>query len=451
MKKYFFIVLLMMTVSLSAQEILVSSFQEKPLYELTGSEIQKDASGNICALINVYFDEKDVLFEGSHVLGSTSVGSSYQVYLAAGAARIVVKHGDYLPISIIFADYGIKRLQSNKAYDIKLMGDKTINVLDKGFVSDKLEDKANAGDADAQWHLGKTYYLGLNDNQDYEKAILWFTKSAEQGNVNAIYNLGLCFYYGQGVNQDYAAAVEYFKKAANNGHAMAQFKYAYCLHMGLGLQGKNINEAIKWYECAASQDVINAKNNVAIIYLFNDPTNYLMGTSDVKEIGFPQYYDKGMKYLLECEQAGVSESYLNLGNAYSYGTVVEKDEDKALEYYKKAVENGLYDGYNSLGTCYFNGSGVKQDYKKAFQYFKLAAKKGSVKGCYNLALQYYHGNGIKKKDLEKAVEYYQKAAEHNWGAAEVNLASMYYNGEGVKKISKQLMIYFSKVEKMVIL
>lgn len=432
MRKILFMLFAMMTVSLSAQEIIVQSFEEKPLYEFSKAEIQKDANGATCALVNIYFDEEDAVFEGSYIVGSTSVGKSYQVFLAGGASKMVVKHDDYLPISIVFADYGVNKLQSNKAYNINLISDKTSNAFNKELASEDFEDKANAGDAESQYHLGKIYYLGLDDNQDYEKAISWFTKAANQGNINAVYNLGLCFYNGQGVEQNYNVAIEYFSKAANAGHAMAQFKYACCLHLGLGDQGVNINEAIKWYECAASQGVLNAKNNVAVIYLFNDPTNYLMGTSDVKEIGFPEYYDKGLKYLLECEKAGLSETYLNLGNAYSYGIAVEKNEKKAFGYYQKAVENGLYEGYNSMGACYARGTGVKQNYKKSVECFKLAAQKGSLKGYYNLALQYNLGNGV-KQDMRKAAEYYQKAAELNYAPAEVNLANMYRYGTGVKK------------------
>lgn len=443
MKKLCSMVLAMMALSLSAQEIMVNSFNEKPLYELSGSEIQKDANGSTCALVNIYFDEQGATFEGSYVVGSSSVGRSYQVFLAGGASKMVIKHEDYLPISIVFADYGVNKLESNKAYDINLMGDNTTNAFNKDIAYGDFESMANNGDAEAQYHLGKTYYLGLNDNQDYEKAISWFMKSAEQGNVDAVYSLGLCYYNGQGVEQNYDIAIEFFRLAGYNGHAMAQFKYACCMHLGLGSQGVNIDEAITWYENAASQNILLAKNNVATIYLSYDPTNYLAGTSDVNNVGFPQYYDKGMEYLIECEEAGITETYLNLGNIYSDGIAIEKDEAKAFAYYQKAAENGYYLAYSNLGICYQQGIGVKKDEKKAFEYYGLAAQKGIVEGYHNLALCYQYGNGT-KKNAKKAVEYYQKASDNGFAMASTNLGSMYLNGEGVKQDVQKAIELFIK-------
>ena len=38
--------------------------------------------------------------------------------------------------------------------------------------------------------------------QDFQEAIKWYTKSAEQGNVNAQYNLGNLYLRGQGRNAE---------------------------------------------------------------------------------------------------------------------------------------------------------------------------------------------------------------------------------------------------------
>lgn len=431
MRKVFFMVFIMTALSLSAQEIVINSFKEKPHYELENSEIKKDGNGEICALINVYFEEKKASFEGSYVVDSKAMDRFYRVYLAGGAAKMTIKHNDYCPISVVFADYGIKKLEPNKVYELSLMSDKTANAIDKDFVSEDIESKANSGDAIAQYQLGKSFYLGLNDEQDYEKAISWFNKSAKQGNIDATYNLGLCYLNGQGVEQNHNTAINYLKEAALNGHAMAQFKYAYCLHLGLGKQGKNIDEAIKWYENAAAQKVVKAKNNVATIYLFNDPTNYLMGTSDVQTIGFPQHYGKAIKYLKECEDANMPEAFYNLGNAYSDGIGVKKDGKKAIEYYQKAVKKGLYSCNNAIGVCYANGLGVNQDDKKAIEYFELAAQKGVADAYYNLALCYQMGKGT-KQNIKKAIDCYQKAADLDYAVAEINLGNFYRDGVGVK-------------------
>ena len=435
MRKFFILAFSMMASLLPAQEILVDSFKESPFYNLTGSEVQKDGNGNVCALVKIYFQEKDAMFEGAYVIGSTSTNSYYQVYLAGGASKVVVKHNDYLPLPIVFADYGIKKLESNKVYEIKLVGDKTQNAFNKVLVEEDLEVKANSGDIEAQYCLGKSYYLGINNEQDYEKAIYWFRKSAEQGHINATYNLGLCYYYGQGVEGNSKQASEYFRIAANRGHAMAQYKLANCLFFGNRNQ-EDILEAIKWFEAAAAQGIILAKNNVAAIYLFNDPTNYLAGTSDIDKVGFPQFYDKGISYLQECADAGITEAYLNLGKVYSNGIAVEKDSETALEYYQKALDAGYAMAYINIGSMYFVGDGVKQNDKKAFEYFTKGAEKGVAIGYYNVALSYQLGRGI-KQNLKKAASNYEKAAEQNYALAQTNLGNMYHKGLGVKKDLKK--------------
>ena len=42
-----------------------------------------------------------------------------------------------------------------------------------------LSVKANAGDADAQYNLGASYYIGQGVPQDYAQAAAWYRKAAE--------------------------------------------------------------------------------------------------------------------------------------------------------------------------------------------------------------------------------------------------------------------------------
>ena len=435
MKKYLILIFSLMTKLLFAQEILVESFEVKPFYNLTGSEIKKDGNGDVCALLKVYFNEKDALFEGAYVISTMPINSYYQVNLAGGATKVVGKHNDYLPLPIVFADYGIKKLESNKAYEITLMSDNTANAFNNTLIDDDIEEKANSGDAESQYKLGKSYYIGINDEQDYKVAFDWFMKSAKQGHIDATYNLGLCYYYGLGVEKNFNEASKYFRIAAYKGHAMAQYKLANCFYYGKK-KYENIDEAIMWFERAASQNVLLAKNNVATIYLFNDPTGYFVGTSDINHVGFPEYYSRGLTYLKECADAGITEAYLGLGKAYENGIGVAKDSKTALEYYQKALDAGYVMAYINIGSMYFKGDGVKQNDKKAFEYFTKAAEKGYAEGYYSVALCYQLGKGI-KQNFKKAASNYEKAAEQNFALAQNNLGSMFHNGLGVKKDLKK--------------
>lgn len=96
-----------------------------------------------------------------------------------------------------------------------------------GDIKNELEDdlkelicNAENGDVHAQIKLGKIYCC----NQDFEKAIAWFEKAAEQGNDDAQLGLGLCYEFGyeSGIKSDIKQANEWYKKSAAQKNELAQ-------------------------------------------------------------------------------------------------------------------------------------------------------------------------------------------------------------------------------------
>jgi len=81
---------------------------------------------------------------------------------------------------------------------------------------------AEQGNAEAQFGLGVTYYLGQGVKKNYTEALKWFSKAAEQGKGDAQLNLGTMYSRGQGVPPDYGAAVTWYRKAADQGVADAK-------------------------------------------------------------------------------------------------------------------------------------------------------------------------------------------------------------------------------------
>src|SRR6188768_1068901 len=67
---------------------------------------------------------------------------------------------------------------------------------------DPIRQKAEQGDATAQYNLGVMYDTGKGVPQDYPEARKWFLKAAEQGHSDAQYNLGVMYDTGKGVPQD---------------------------------------------------------------------------------------------------------------------------------------------------------------------------------------------------------------------------------------------------------
>ncbi|KAF9901474.1 hypothetical protein EC991_006092, partial [Linnemannia zychae] len=162
-------------------------------------------------------------------------------------------------------------------------------------------NKAKLGDKDAQYTLGDIYYYGKGAQQDYQSAMEWYIKAANQGHAEGQNSIGFMYHNGQGVPQDYAAAIEWYRKAADQGLAAAQINLAYMYLHGLGVP-QDYSAALDWYHKAANQGHMVAQNGI--------------------------------------------------GFMYHNGQGVPQDYAAAMEWYHKAANNGFADAFNSIGHLY---------------------------------------------------------------------------------------------------
>ena len=72
---------------------------------------------------------------------------------------------------------------------------------------------AEAGDADAQAHVGEIFERGLGGEPNYPAALTWYRKSAEQGNTRAQFNLGTMYEQGLGVEKNQLQALNWYRLA----------------------------------------------------------------------------------------------------------------------------------------------------------------------------------------------------------------------------------------------
>jgi TPR repeat protein len=80
--------------------------------------------------------------------------------------------------------------------------------------------------------------------KDYEKALEWYRKAADQNEPLAQANLGVMYARGFGVTKDYEKALEWYRKAAAGGSAMAENNIGIFYLKGLGIP-RDRQEAIK--------------------------------------------------------------------------------------------------------------------------------------------------------------------------------------------------------------
>ncbi len=124
MKKQLLVLLLFVSSILSAQDIEVKKFEPMTKDQTAALSPRKDINGTACGLVKVALKEPGAEFEGN-VMGDVQfTGNEYLVYLPNGTKRLGIKHPDYLPTTIVFADYGTKKIVSSTTYELKVKTNK---------------------------------------------------------------------------------------------------------------------------------------------------------------------------------------------------------------------------------------------------------------------------------------------------------------------------------------
>ena len=97
----------------------------------------------------------------------------------------------------------------------------------------------------AQVDLGTAYREGYGVTRDYQKALYWYQKAANQGASQAQAGLGDMFLRGQGVPQDDTKARYWLQRAADQGHAQAQHNLGVMYALGQNVPLDN-QKAYQW-------------------------------------------------------------------------------------------------------------------------------------------------------------------------------------------------------------
>ena len=153
-------------------------------------------------------------------------------------------------------------------------------------------EKAEQGDADAQYTLAMYLLSGVLGFPEYGEIVELLTKSAEQGNRDALYELGVCYMNGEGVRNDSLKTEELWKQAAEKGNVDAMVALGGAYRGGKGIP-ENLDAAFAMYKAAAD--------------------------------------------------AGCAAGYLHAGICYFNGSGVEADIEKAIEYVRTAEQMGSSD------------------------------------------------------------------------------------------------------------
>lgn len=261
--------------------------------------------------------------------------------------------------------------------------------------------RAQQGVAADQNEVGGWYYRGRHVERNYETALQWWSRAAQQGNALAIGNMALCYQTGNGTEADSVRAVQLydrslrtgnpqlfrsFENQAANGNLFAATYLAHCYKDGIGTR-KNADKYIEYLTIAADKGSVSSRTELGLAYYnrhdytqaFNNfsmaahrgdvNATYFTGLLLLEGKGVGQNLNEGVTYLMRAERRGQTRAAYRLGQCYLTGQGVQANPEQAVMYFRLAAGRNLPVAQWALAECYMKGIGVPVNYELATYYF----------------------------------------------------------------------------------
>lgn len=273
-----------------------------------------------------------------------------------------------------------------------------------------LEKAAEGGHSKAQMLMARYYMEGKDLESNFKKAFELMEKAAQNNEAGAYYNLGTVYYSGiktsiqkeklpDGclspeekskyyeifeVEQDIDKAVECFKKSAELGDAVAIYWLGYSYIHGQHME-KDLQKGIKLVEQSCELGHPQAYYYMYLLYSQGEdvPKNEPLAN---------QMFQAALR-------ANSADAKFDLADRCLKGTHGERrDAKRALSLYEEAGSLGNGYALFCLGSMYYHGIGAPQDYKIAHKKYTQAVSCGVKEALVPLARMTIKGEGVQPAD-----------------------------------------------------
>jgi len=288
------------------------------------------------------------------------------------------------------------------------------------------------------------------DNQLY--------RLAEQHDPAAQYMVGRKYYTGIDVKKDIYEAIKWFELAATQKYTKAQFQLGIIYLYGESGIKSNPVYALNYLRDAAQNRYAEAQFELANYYLTGktDNVNYpeavkwYRAAAEQKHVkamvelgkilnegrgGITPQIDEAKRLLSEAAESGNSEAIQYLRNMPQHGLVAAHNPASVNVFQAKLddASAGHIPSQYEVGMAYLKGIGVESDMKQAAKWLRRAAMNDHSEAQYQLSQLYRDGVGI-EKNPRRALEWLKIAASAGVRDAQKELRSMHLSGSSLEEI-----------------
>ncbi len=261
---------------------------------------------------------------------------------------------------------------------------------------------AETGDAEGQFLYGSHFYFEDWGAKDMEKALEWWTLSANQNYLAALGAIAKAYELGVFASDNKDEMYHWLLKAAETGDAYSQYKYADALLNRKDIEeDESFRQAFPWVKKAAEQDFVEAYSDMCMYYMFGfgdipiDASTALKWARKgaavrdvvccwlVSEIGrmFGSEVNVSLEEQIRSLEIAAEQGYFNaqaqLGLYHFTGVAPNADSQKGLPVIINLAESGKSPRAMSIyGFLLYNGMGVRKDIRLGAEYIRRAIRMG---------------------------------------------------------------------------
>jgi TPR repeat protein len=316
-----------------------------------------------------------------------------------------------------------------------------------------IEALASAGNATAQFHMGKVLGNGLGVPIDIGRSVAWYRLAILQGELRSHINFAGTLLTGDASSADIAEAATLYAKAADLGEPSGVF------HLGwLAATGRNQKDG--------RRDPARGFELFHHAWDAGEPVaGYWIGHMLLTGEGVRRDVELGREWIARAAEAGCIDAIRQLGRECENGRWGKADASAAAAWYRRGAASGDIECQARLGRILLEGEGIARDGAQAVQWLKRAALRGSAYAQRTLGLAYLWGIDVVKNprfgrrwltraaaaddpesccqlgrllqegensDLAEAAQWFEKGARLGSSSAQTSLGFCYRIGRGVE-------------------